>query len=255
MQGSPGRPREQPLNRAHRISGAIAGVVLVYLIVTGVPLQFTDALGLGGRYVGAGFVHDAYNLTAPERAQRSGRVSRIGDLMIIDGVGTLAVTDAPLDGAVDFGTHIVVALGGELLYIDPRPPLRGEPLDSPLEPARIARSAANTLIVSDGADSRVTSDLMTWQTTTSAAEFATVAALDGAELADAQVVYKSRFITWERWLQDLHSGRFFGAVGQWLVSLSTLIMIGLAATGLVIWSRQRRMKRQLAALLREQTPP
>ncbi len=255
MQGAPGIPREQPLNRAHRISGAIAGVVLMYLIVTGVPLQFTDALGLGSRYVGAGFVHDAYNLAAPESAQKSGRVTRIGDLLIIDEVGSLSVADAPLDGAVDFGTHFIIALDGTLLYVDPRPPLRGEPLDSPLEPARIARSTANSLIASDGADSRMTSDLMTWRATTETAEFAKVTTLDGAALADAQNAYRSRFITWERWLQDLHSGRFFGAVGQWLVSLSTLIMIGLAATGLIMWSRQRRMKRQLAALLREQTPP
>lgn len=255
MQGPPGAPREQPLNRAHRIMGAIAGVVLVYLIVTGVPLQFTDALGLGSRYVGASYVHDAYNLTAPDNAQRSGRVSRIGDLLIIDEAGTLAVADAPLDGAIDFGTHFIVAVSGELLYIDPRPPLRGEPLDSPLEPLRIARSATNNLIVSDGTDSSTTRDLMSWQATSDTAEFATVAALEGAALAEAQNIYKSRFITWERWLQDLHSGRFFGTVGQWLVSLSTLIMIGLAATGLMMWSRQRRMKRQLAELLRERTPP
>ena len=47
--------------------------------------------------------------------------------------------------------------------------------------------------------------------------------------------YGEALISWERWLQDLHSGRFFGPVGIWVMSLAALIFIVLAFTGLLVW--------------------
>jgi uncharacterized iron-regulated membrane protein len=41
-------------------------------------------------------------------------------------------------------------------------------------------------------------------------------------------------LTWERLLQDVHSGRLFGSFGVWVVDLAGVLMVALALTGL--WS-------------------
>ena len=58
--------------------------------------------------------------------------------------------------------------------------------------------------------------------------------------------FASRFgaanLSWERWLQDLHSGRFFGPIGVWLMNLASFVFILLGFTGLVLWFTSRRVK-------------
>ena len=47
-------------------------------------------------------------------------------------------------------------------------------------------------------------------------------------------------LTAERWLQDLHSGRFFGTPGVVIVDVASLLMLILAGTGLMLWWRSNR---------------
>jgi hypothetical protein len=46
-------------------------------------------------------------------------------------------------------------------------------------------------------------------------------------------------LNWQRLLQDLHAGRVFGWAGQWVMDLAALLLVVLALTGVVIWSRSR----------------
>ena len=46
-----------------------------------------------------------------------------------------------------------------------------------------------------------------------------------------------RIITWERFMQDLHSGRFFGQVGVYFIDIISVLLLILAITGIVLWSR------------------
>jgi len=45
---------------------------------------------------------------------------------------------------------------------------------------------------------------------------------------------------WQRLLLDLHAGRLFGLAGQLVMDLAALLLVILALTGTVIWSRSRR---------------
>jgi hypothetical protein len=47
-------------------------------------------------------------------------------------------------------------------------------------------------------------------------------------------------ISWERWLQDLHSGRLFGVLGLLLMDLMAILFIVIASTGVVMWTLGRR---------------
>jgi hypothetical protein len=44
---------------------------------------------------------------------------------------------------------------------------------------------------------------------------------------------------WQRVVQDLHSGRFFGSMGVWVVDLSALLLLVLALSGLWMWGVRR----------------
>jgi len=47
-------------------------------------------------------------------------------------------------------------------------------------------------------------------------------------------------LNWQRLLLDLHAGRLFGLAGQLVMDLAALMLVVLALTGTVIWSRSRR---------------
>jgi len=49
-----------------------------------------------------------------------------------------------------------------------------------------------------------------------------------------------RIITWERFMQDLHSGRFFGQAGIYFMDIISLLLLVLAVTGIILWSRGSR---------------
>ena len=51
---------------------------------------------------------------------------------------------------------------------------------------------------------------------------------------------RSREISRERVLRDLHSGSFFGAVGQWVVDIVALALLILSVTGGWLWLRKQR---------------
>ncbi len=242
-----GPPKERTANVLHRFTGAIGSVVLLYLMLTGVPLQFTDGLKLGDSHVQASWVLDAYGITAPNRATASGSVALIGDALLLGDTQDVDTTARKLIGAVDFGTHLIVATDIGLSYVDPRPPVALEALPAPITPTAIGRAEDNALLISNGETTHRTSDLMTWTQVDAVESFAEVRALEGDALQSAQGRYRGRLITWERWLQDLHSGRFFGPVGEWIVTLGSLLIIVLACTGFIMWYRQRKMKKLLAS--------
>lgn len=50
---------------------------------------------------------------------------------------------------------------------------------------------------------------------------------------------QNRVISWQKVLQDLHSGRFFGAAGVYLVDIAALILVLLALSGFWIWYSRR----------------
>jgi uncharacterized iron-regulated membrane protein len=64
-------------------------------------------------------------------------------------------------------------------------------------------------------------------------------ALVGEQLAIKQTRYLGRLLTAQRLLQDLHSGRYFGRAGEWVVNVASMLFVVLAATGLWIWWKTR----------------
>ncbi|MGI2258851.1 PepSY domain-containing protein [Shewanella sp. GXUN23E] len=51
---------------------------------------------------------------------------------------------------------------------------------------------------------------------------------------------RAMHLSWERVLQDVHSGRLLGISGKWLWDLLALALLTIALTGLKLWWQQRR---------------
>ncbi|MCB2385418.1 PepSY-associated TM helix domain-containing protein [Thalassolituus alkanivorans] len=81
-------------------------------------------------------------------------------------------------------------------------------------------------------------DLLSYQlmAATAPAEPAAVLQVLPAELAAA----RNESISWQRVLLDLHSGRWFGSWGVWVVDVAALILLFLALSGAWIWFSRKR---------------
>ena len=53
-------------------------------------------------------------------------------------------------------------------------------------------------------------------------------------------VLDNHTISWQRLMQDLHSGRWFGGWGVWMMDIAAVILLLLAVSGLWMWWGKRR---------------
>ncbi len=244
---SPAARKRSPLRyRLHRSIGAATGLILLHLIATGLPLQFTDPLNLGGRFVESEELLDWYGIQPPDQAWRSSGVVQIGNRLYLE---TLPVAETHLfQGAVVQDDLTIIAADTSLLIV---------PTDTS---ALSGSSPPETIDLGTGirriglAGERVIVDTDTGLLTMDAAllnaypvdppavsvTWAPLTPLAGEMLTRYQALVRSRILSFERVLQDLHSGRVFGSIGEWVVNLATLAMALLAFTGLLIWWRTQR---------------
>ena len=67
---------------AHRVTGIVVVLPIVFLILTGLPLQLTEFLALDDASVNWSWVNTSYGITAPDTALTSNGVVQIGDVIL-----------------------------------------------------------------------------------------------------------------------------------------------------------------------------
>lgn len=233
--------RDKRINRWHRAAGITAGGVLVYLMITGIPLQFTAELGLGHRYVTADWLLDWYGMEAPRQVLQSGEVILVGDQLMAS--GRRPTTLPTLIGAVEHADFTIVAGADQVLLWHRLAPenvetvtLAGGIRQIGRSPEAVYLDLGSTLLVADPS-------LLSWKPAPEPPEsiqWSRVISLTGADAEPHRQRFRAQMLPVERWLQDLHSGRFFGPIGIMIVDLASLLMLVLAFTGTVMWWRFRR---------------
>ena len=110
--------RRRWLHRWHRTIGALVAGFLVYLIATGLPLQFSDELSLGSRHVDQEWILDWYGIQAPTRVLESGGITSVANIVFRDqqAIGVLE----GFRGAISFDGLSLVAGESEILLHDPQ---------------------------------------------------------------------------------------------------------------------------------------
>ena len=238
---APSPRRDKHANRWHRNAGVAVAAVLVYLLVTGVGLQFSSELKLGQRYVSATWILDWYGLEAPEQVFRSADVAQVGDRLFLD--EQFIATMSHLAGAIQLPEFTLIAGRDELLLVSRD---AGRSVERTHVTAVIDR-----LGVRDGQpyldtdQGLLTADalLINWRPVerpSGQIDWAAKRGLNDAEAATYRDAFRVQMLTTERWLQDLHSGRFFGLIGVLVIDIASALLLVLSATGLLLWWRFRR---------------
>jgi uncharacterized iron-regulated membrane protein len=229
---------QKSLHRWHRRAGVAAATVLVYLVASGLPLQYSSELQLGARYVPWAPVLNWYGLQAPDSVRSSGGLTAVGDA-IFAREGFL-FTLPGFKGAISVGGILVAAGQGELVLLQPETLELLERWPMPT-PAQAIGTWQNTVVLKTGQTYLLANaDLVNWRTETEpppGVAWAPVTLLPSSQATPFRSLYRQRMLTLERVLQDLHSGRFFGWIGMVIVDAASLLLLFLAVSGLVMWAR------------------
>jgi hypothetical protein len=186
-------------------------VLLLYLLTTGLPLQFTSPLNLAGSHVTSPTILDWYGIRPPTEGWRSDRAIQLGDRLYWDSV---PLDDPDLVESIDLPESIQrIGLARDAVVLETAAGLRM--MDPPL---------LNVLML---------------EREPGPIGWVALEPLQGDELASYQQRNRNSILTRERFFQDLHSGRAFGSAGEWLVNLASLAMLVLSFSGLMIWWRTR----------------
>lgn len=240
--------RVHPLTRWHRVLGIASTVVVVITVLTGLALNHGDALDLPRRHPHNAFIDKLYRQSAKALPQGyatpRGWLAQLGAEVYLD-TQPLAVHDAPVVGALVWNDMLLVAYRDGLIQYDAKgqliesyaaldgltPPLTQ--LGHDAKALVVASSAGNLYFdVEQGRASPVPKEAMIEWSTASAAP----TALAGT-LAD---VYRGSGVSYERVLLDIHSGRLFGRVGEWVVDAAALCLLTLALTGTYMFFKFKR---------------
>lgn len=233
--------------RWHRRLGLFAALLAILLALTGIGLNHSMQWGLDQRFVEAPWLYSLYGekrreLPAYRAADRWLYRDAEGQVYV-DAVA-LAPCQGELVGAQALDGLLYVACAGELLLataegvlVESMTPSMGLPL--PLEgvgqvEGRLALRAGGEWRLAD-VDQLSFADPLP--------ERAIIEELAPGSLpADlqSQIPLRDRWLSWERVLLDLHSGRLGGAVGVWLVDLAGVAFCLLGLSGVAMWWLHRR---------------
>lgn len=236
----------------HRYIGLGAMLLVVVLALTGILLNHTDALRLGERYVYSSWLLRWYGIR-PEAAWRcyaagTAWACASGDVLTFND-RPIAGVDAALVGALAFAHLRVLAVPSGLLVLTPQGELierigAAQGLPTPIR--RIGLSPGGALILDQGTHAyRADLDRLEWKQQTAAGVRWSVAQSAPPVLLEyLHAQHPTARISWERLLLDLHSGRWFGRYGNYVMDLAALLLLLLAVSGVIVYAQRRPRRRR-----------
>ncbi|NND68318.1 MAG: hypothetical protein HKN19_12090 [Halioglobus sp.] len=234
--------------RWHRRTGVAIFVFLIVLAATGVVLNHSTDLELDRQFVEADWLTGLYNegqqyLPAYQLGERWLSRSASGHLYV--DTTEVATCLGELVGAVAADGMLVAACTEELLLVT----ADGELIESvnastglPVPVVGLGRSQDSVALRSDERWWTVDLDLLEFKRQPGGAQ---ILQLSPGQLPDAirqAIPAPEQWLTWERLLLDLHSGRIGGRAGVWLVDAVGVLLICIAFSGLTMWAFHHRRR-------------
>ena len=231
----------------HRRVGVGFAVLFVVVTLTGIALNHTDALRLDSRRIQADWIYDWYgmNPTGEPVAYALGNSTLVawGGRVLLNGEilgqadevrGALTLPDLHLV-ATDQAIWVLTS-DGQLV----------ERLSEAALPAGeiqvLARGGDEfpILLTTSTGTFGSTTDLIAWQPTTDRGIELLPVSLEPAARKAVLEQHRGEGISVYRVLLDVHSGRFFGRMGVWLVDASAVALVFLTITGVRYALRSKR---------------
>jgi hypothetical protein len=206
------------LFRWHRRIGVTSALFVLILSITGLLLMFGNGLGLDQKTWSGPLVNSVYNLEPASKPIGIELKDEQGDshwIVMVDGLVYVGdadpVTLAPPLLSAAWQDEFVAFANTEELVVTLR------------DGTMVERSGSGGFFDGTG-PSQIPAEIK-------------------AEVLNR---YAGRGLPASRILLDIHTGRFFGAIGTWIMALATILLILLSITGLIMWTKtdQRRAKRE-----------
>ena len=217
------------LHRWHRRLGLLVSFLLILLVITGVALNHTGQLELDHRYPQSRLMLWPYQSVLPDNLGYQGRH---GLLYVANGLlmaNEETVADcAQLTGVAEASGFVLVSClsSWHLLTTSYQLVESFDPTFLGLhDDAQPAVSDGQLVAGSSGQWRLLNVDAMTLEGTVSQAQTAIYEVLPSV----------NQSISWQRIMLDLHSGRWFGSWGVWIVDAAAFAMLLLAFSGIWMW--------------------
>ncbi|HNV88540.1 MAG TPA: PepSY-associated TM helix domain-containing protein [Methylotenera sp.] len=234
----------------HARAGVIAALFLLFLAISGLVLNHTDALSLAKREVKASWLMHWYGLksTVPKQGYlfKDGFLAAADGRWVMDGHILREGAEQPPLGAMTWNQARVIA-GAEALYLYTA---EGQLIDKlsdaelPGKPIRQLGLAGDKLVLATVRGHFSSSDALTWQPHDGEQPtWSSLQALPNAELKEVKQAFAPS-LPLERIILDLHSGRIFGRYGPLLMDLAAIVLVVLSLSGVWIYLRTVRKKPQ-----------
>lgn len=236
------RSRWALLYKFHRYTGLIIAVVVIFVAITGILLNHTDDLKLDKQFVKSTAILDWYGIEGPNPAYAysiAGQWVTQADRQIYLNTKPILKIKEPLVGAAMNDEFIVAAFPNALIMLSTEGEVIEQINKSPIE--NIA-SGQNERIYIKSQDQVYFSDdgLLTWETSDQQnVNWATPASLPTSLKQNLRKDARHRVLPYERVMLDIHSGRFFGRFGVYVIDFTGLLLILLTISGCWIWIRHK----------------
>ena len=236
----------QLIHRWHRRFGIISALFVMLLVLTGLLLNHTETLNLDSSYVQSDLLLDVYDISPDKRPVgfQAGDhwISQVGERVYYDDVNITEGVNR-LVGVVLVNNEIIVAFDGQLLILDETGTLIERLTGAEGVPAGMQSigTAPGGQIVIRGShgDYQVELDALDWH---EEKELEAVWSVQGnipdALLGQLLAAYRGKGLSYERLLLDLHSGRFMGNLGIYIIDAAALLFLFLAVTGIWMWFKR-----------------
>lgn len=237
--------------RWHRRLGLFAALLAVMLAVTGIALNHTSEWEFDQRFVKADWVYKLYGERAAELpAYRAGEhwLFRSAEGRLYLEAREVASCDGELVGGHASDGLIYAACIGELLLLMEN----GELVESvtatmglPVPLSGIGLADGEVVLRTPDGWLRADLDALTFDQPARPGVIVEQGA-PGAlpEGLKSRLPLRDRWLSWERLLLDLHSGRLGGRAGVWLVDIAGLLLCFLGISGVAMWWLHRRRGRR-----------
>ncbi|MGH1372585.1 MAG: PepSY-associated TM helix domain-containing protein [Cellvibrionaceae bacterium] len=235
--------------RWHRRVGLTAALVVVLVSITGILLNHTSEIALGKKPVRQAWLLNFYGVEIPElihfKVDDHWISGDSNQYLYLDGRQS-AYCNGQLIGAAKVDDLLVAACSNELILMTSSGEVverLGETYGLPIPLTAIGACAEDLCLQRQGETWVANLQQLLWESRKQEANWSEASAIPGAvqQIIDDEQLGSD--LSWERVVQDLHSGRIFGQWGVWIVDLSALFLMFLSLSGFFLWYQQSRRRR------------
>ncbi|MFL0811565.1 MAG: PepSY-associated TM helix domain-containing protein [Agarilytica sp.] len=234
------------LTKWHKRIGLTSALIVILLSVSGVLLNHTHGTGLDRHFIGNSVLLHLYRV--PEPSVRAFPLNQDWALwaapLLFHNEQEIEACEGELVGALLLEQYWVAACSNGLALMTQANELievvhTKAGLPQPIQ--KIGSCHPQVCVLSHAGIYEVDLDSMTWQPL----RRRIAVSWSEAAVAPAQIEQavkrkaKSRVITWEKLMLDIHAGRFLGAAGPWVLDLFALFFCFFAISGIYIWNAKR----------------